>query len=977
MQEIKRQIGHFRILSRLGTGGMGEVYLAEDERLDRKIAIKLLSEEFSRDEDKLRRFVQEAKAASALNHPNILTVYEIGETDGRKYIATEFIEGKTLSEQLSGSESRDLKTVLKIGIQVAEALSAAHEAGIIHRDIKPENIMVRKDGYVKVLDFGLAKLTEKKKTDSVSSEIETKALVQTNPGVVMGTVNYMSPEQARGKPTDARTDIWSLGVVLYEILSGRLPFAGETISHTIVAIMEKDPEPLKNVPEELQRIIHKTLAKDPEMRYQTAKDLLIDLKSLRKTLAIQGELERSGSPNRVTVEDTLYDGKTRFYSENTYEELNRSKIAEGESKNPAKWLLAFAALLIAAGAAWWYFAGKTDGELPAKGFVKTVEIASWSSGPNELIVEAAFSPDAKMIAYGSARSGANEIWVKPVSGGEPIQVTTNGFYNQYPVWSPNGQELAYFSSRGDKRGIWRTSFTGGEQAQITSDVNTGAKPRYWSKSGKIYIQERFDLFSVDEKTGEKKQITDFESSGLQPRTTEISADESKVAFSIKEDDLYKLKVRDLASGQITEAGVSKDQMDFLAWHPDGKNVLYSATVEGVYQIFKAPAAGGGEPIQLSTGNFDFFVEDVSADGKRILFWSQNENSDLWAVDTEGSKETLLADSTAAEYWAAVSPDGKSAAFQAVSKVNRPFSGSVNTASLSGERKNLMISAGGFSPAWSQNGEWVTFFKRAGNEIEIWRANPNGGDELRLASGGIQTPGYSAMPYLKIGTNHLTFPPDQNAVAYAARKDGRSNIRLVSPDGQRDEQITANEDPNETLCCPAWTADGAHFIVPSVYRSPAAPGSTINRLWLYKSGQTDKKKIFETKDEIRFLGIENGGKDAVVAVVPPSKTVTTIPESVLIYLVSLETGAASRVNELNAAYTHNIHLSPDGKLLAFVSRRDKITELWTIPVRGGEPRRLLVENDPKIYISSLSWSPDGKTIVFGRQSQNSLLSMLVE
>ena len=279
---------------------MGEVFLVQDTKLDRKVAIKFLNEEFSRDADKLNRFIQEAKAASALNHPNILTVYEIGEADGTHYIATEFIEGRTLREHLSAKEPMSLSAVLKIGVQVAEALAAAHQAGIIHRDIKPENIMLREDGYAKVLDFGLAKLTEKKK-DEVSLEGETKAFVQTRPGMVMGTVSYMSPEQARAKETDARTDIWSLGVVLYEMLAGKVPFAGETINHAIVSILEKEPLLLEGVPDELQRIVRKALTKEKEMRYQTARDLLIDLKNLRRTLDIQGELERSVIPNRAEV----------------------------------------------------------------------------------------------------------------------------------------------------------------------------------------------------------------------------------------------------------------------------------------------------------------------------------------------------------------------------------------------------------------------------------------------------------------------------------------------------------------------------------------------------------------------------------------------------------------------------------------------------------------------------------------------------
>src|SRR5258707_10134664 len=241
-------LSHYRIVSKIGAGGMGEVYLAQDTKLDRKVAIKFLHEEFSKDADKLGRFIQEAKAASALNHPNILTVYEIGEVDGKNYIATELIDGQTLREHLSHKESLQLKTILKIGVQVSEALSAAHQARIIHRDIKPENIMLRKDGYAKVLDFGLAKLSEPVATGSAESEAATRAQVNTTPGMVMGTVSYMSPEQARGTATDARTDIWSLGVVLYEMLSGRVPFTGETVNHTIVSILEKEQPLLTNVP---------------------------------------------------------------------------------------------------------------------------------------------------------------------------------------------------------------------------------------------------------------------------------------------------------------------------------------------------------------------------------------------------------------------------------------------------------------------------------------------------------------------------------------------------------------------------------------------------------------------------------------------------------------------------------------------------------------------------------------------------------
>ncbi len=321
------------------------MYLAQDTKLDRKVAIKFLAHEFSKDEDKLRRFIQEAKAASALNHPNILTVYEIGEVgssttvkEGHHYISTEFIDGKTLREQIKEKETVTLKNILKIGVQVAEALAAAHEAGIIHRDIKPENIMIRRDGYAKVLDFGLAKLSERRGdslTGRIGDDEPTIALSPvhpitpspvTSPGVVMGTVYYMSPEQARGQQTDARTDIWSLGVVLYELVAGRIPFSGETTSHTIVSILEKEPATLENAPVELTRIVRKALSKDVDMRYQSARDLLIDLKSLHRELDFQGQIEKSAAPNASSTIDAVSENKTRTFSpEVTHGQLASTK----------------------------------------------------------------------------------------------------------------------------------------------------------------------------------------------------------------------------------------------------------------------------------------------------------------------------------------------------------------------------------------------------------------------------------------------------------------------------------------------------------------------------------------------------------------------------------------------------------------------------------------------------------------------------
>src|SRR2546423_1217910 len=291
---VGKLLGHYCIESLIGVGGMGEVYLARDEGLGRKAALKLLPDSLTRDETQLGRFKNEARTASALNHPNILTVYEIGAEGNVQFIATEFIEGVTLRASLTSGRMNP-HAALEIAVQVASALAAAHDAGVVHRDIKPENIMLRPDGYAKVLDFGIAKLTERPALDD--HRVETTALLQTRPGLVLGTAHYMSPEQVRGQKVDARSDIWSLGVVLYEMVTGNPPFRGETPSDCIAAILTAEPAPLSSispdVPAKLESILQKALRKNTGERYQTIKEMLAELRTLK------AKVEAKSSPSHT------------------------------------------------------------------------------------------------------------------------------------------------------------------------------------------------------------------------------------------------------------------------------------------------------------------------------------------------------------------------------------------------------------------------------------------------------------------------------------------------------------------------------------------------------------------------------------------------------------------------------------------------------------------------------------------------------
>lgn len=306
-------IGHYRILSALGAGGMGEVYLTEDTRLDRQVALKILPPEFAKDKERMNRFVREAKSASALNHPNIITIHEIGEADGIHFIATEFIEGLTLKDYAKANSLNEI-SILEIAVQVASGLDEAHTAGIVHRDIKPDNLMIRPNGLVKILDFGIAKLSG----PAVSNEEAATAIEVTSPGMIIGTPSYMSPEQAKGKAVDARSDIFSFGVVLYEMISGKLPFAGETSLEVIVAILHKEPMPLKTeVPAEIRKIISKCLSKERDERYQTIRNVANDLKQVKQELEFQNKSEQAVATDKTEQKTQILPATTTDHPNQT------------------------------------------------------------------------------------------------------------------------------------------------------------------------------------------------------------------------------------------------------------------------------------------------------------------------------------------------------------------------------------------------------------------------------------------------------------------------------------------------------------------------------------------------------------------------------------------------------------------------------------------------------------------------------------
>lgn len=939
----------YRLTEMIGRGGMAEVFLAEDTRLNRRVAIKFLSGEFRKDTDRTRRFIREARAASALNHPNILIIHDIGESEGAQFIVSEYVEGETLGSRIRRGRI-PLVEAVDIAIQAASALAASHRAGIVHRDVKPDNIMLRPDGSVKVLDFGLAKETEEILTVPSMGDAKTLDLVSTSPGLILGTPQYMSPEQTRGIELDARSDIFSLGNIIFEMVTGHVPFPGKSMADILAAIISKEPrrleEYLVDPPLKLIDIIDKALKKEKEQRYSKMDDLLADLQALQRELLVV--------PHHDAVDTGRVDPRSTL-----------QKTVSGVFASKEIYVQAFLVLVAVVGAIAFYFWLNSPGTpppaqvAPTKG---TVSVTSWSSNAGESVAAASFSPDGRMVAYAATKGEATEIWVKPIAGGDSIQVTKNGFYNQYPVWSPNGQEVAFFSSRGGNPGLWRASFSGGDEVKITNSVGKTARPLKWSTDGKIYYQFGNELFAVDEKTGKLEQITNFSTPHLNPWRIAMSADESSVAYSIKEYDTWKLKTKRLDSETSDEIATSDRQIDDILWRPDGKSLIFSSSVNGVYQIFER-VFGHSAPVQVSTGDHDLFVKDVSPDGSKILYGSVSETSDLWMVNTRDSKQTSVANEVANEFWGGFSPDGKSVVFQSVTLTERPYSGSINVRNIGRGNAPIVVSKEGFSPAWSPDGQWIAFLRRSATGFALWRVRPTGDDLLQVADSEVNAPEYTSTPYLKIGTNHISWSPDSSTIAYSAR----TGLRLAAVDGSRDTGLTESSDKNEKYCCPVWTPDGKSIVYVS-WNDGSEGERKMYKLWLYDLSDSQQKRLLDSVDRFRFLGLSGGGGDALVARV-------VSPESTEIVSVSLQANTAQKVNTLSHAYFHNIHLSPDGTNIAFVSRGDNITALWTVPVSGGTPRKILSENDPKILLSSLAWSPDGSSIVFGKQTRTNLLSML--
>jgi len=707
---VGQTLDHYQVLSLSGSGGMGEVYRARDVNLGREVAIKILPASF-RSGAKLR-FEREARAASALNHPNILTIHQIEQADDHRFIVSEFIDGDTLRERLAKGRL-GLTEALDIAIQIASALSAAHDAGIVHRDIKPENIMLRRDGLVKVLDFGLAKVTDSSAT-SVPPEQSTLEWFQTDSGIVLGTSAYMSPEQTRGLIVDARTDIWSLGVVLYEMVVGSLPFTGATRSDMMVSILEREPPALKDDvlghPAELRRIFNKTFQKRASERYQTARELLDDLKKLRQGLDTHHARKGFGS-------------------------FRHSK------------LIALAILLVTitiAVIALYKLIGRNPSQ-PVRPVARTTPFTSFTGREQQ----PTFSPDGKQIAFSwNGDKGDNfDIYVKLVnSEARPLQLTSNPAEDIYPAWSPDGQQIAFVRHSGPEVSIFTISALGGQERKLYSGTSAFyslyefGNALSWSPDGKYLAfsgqpgpRQPNAIFLLSVETHETRQLTRAPTGFLGDSTPAFSPDGKLLSFvrgaSSRDVEVY---VMPAYGGEPKRLTFDNRSVRSLAWTSDSQWIVFASWFRGLL-LWKIPAAGG-TPQQLDVGAEFASTLAISRNGDRLAYSQEFRDTNIWRIDLEGTKlksgPTRLISSTRQDFSPQYSPDNKKVVFTSA----RTGNNEIWMCDSDGRNPVPLTSFGGpdvGSPRWSPDGQLIAVDSLASGNRDIYVVGTEGGKPRRL------------------------------------------------------------------------------------------------------------------------------------------------------------------------------------------------------------------------------------------------------
>lgn len=912
---VGQTIGSYEVLSFISRGGMGEVYLAEDKRLGRKVALKLLPASFTTNDDRLRRFEQEARAASALNHPNIITIYEIRQVGHSHIIATEFVEGETLRQRLNRS-ALTLSEALNISIQVADALSAAHKAGIIHRDIKPENIMLRPDGYVKVLDFGLAKLSEQA-SPAVAAEAPT-IQVRTGSGIVIGTAGYMSPEQARGLGVDHRSDIFSLGAVIYEMLARRKPFEGDTPSDTLAAILKTEPPPLlraaPGVPAELARIVTKSLRKDREERYQVVKDLWLDLKALRQELEFQDKLDRSvategdglgTSAMPASEPTTVLSGARATTSRSAISNISESiSIEIKRHKVGAVLALAAIVLIVAAGAFGLYKSLHRDMSVEHFWDVRLTRLTNSGNA-----IDAVISPDGKYIVYVLSDRSQQSLYIRQVSTANDKLIVPPARVGYFGIsFSPDGNELYYaIKANLDAGTLYRIPVLGGTPVKLLEKIDG---PISFSPDGKQFVLVRGNYPNPGESA---LVIANLDGSGERNLVVKKNPERLSPLFF---------------------TGPS--------WSPDGKMIASTvATIGGLSKVVAFSVADGSEK-DLSQQSWAFagrvqWMPDMSS--ILVVAGENAAAAQLWIINYADGKVRRITNDLNAYRSIGLTQDGKKlTAVQAQGAVNLwlvPEGKTAKAVKLPTGNVSSFFSSTGGNVSWAPDGR-IVYVSNESGKPDVWIADPDGNNRKQVTA----IPGANVSPVVTTDGRYIVFMSWQ---------DGKKNVWRINLDGSNPVRLTSGLYDSY----PALTPDSRWVLF------TALEGATP-KLW--KVSMDGGTPVRITDHVVTFSSVSPDGR-SIAFTYPESSDPFAPPNRIAV--MPFEGGSISNTFEIPASGTASSVLdwAHDGKSILYSVTSNNLTNIWSQPLEGGTPKQVTDFTD--LLMTGFAWSHDGKQLACTR------------